>query len=294
VAYPPATGQPWCPACQRRSGACAARGRVGAIVSGALTQPLCAECTPPATWLGCPTRGDPNHPHPGQCGRCLIDSRLDKLMGPDTASLPPGPRILRRDIATTAHPITAMRWLTKPSIAPVLADLAAGRMALTHQAFDELPDNQALAHLRHTLVAIGALPERDEELVRLEQFLTGFLARQQDRNRRKVLHRYTSWHLVKRLRGRNNGRPTSRQQMLRIRGHARAASAFLDWLDTHNLTLGSRGQADMDRWVTDDSGAYRFETGNFVRWARTNKLTTADLPCVRWGGPAQLLDDQHR
>jgi hypothetical protein len=139
-----ATGQPWCPACQRRWAGCFVCGRVTAIVSGTLAQPLCAECTAPAAWLGCPTCSDPNHPHPGQCGQCLINSRFDELMGSDTDSLPPGLRTLRRDIATTEHHITAMRWLTKPSIGPVLTDLAAGRMPLTHQAFDELPDSQVL------------------------------------------------------------------------------------------------------------------------------------------------------
>jgi hypothetical protein len=289
-----ATGRPWCPACQRRSGACTACGHLAAIVSGTLAHPLCAECTAPPAWLSCPTCSDPNHPHPGQCGRCLINNRLDELMGSDTGSLPPGLQALRRDIATTAHHITAMRWLTKPSIAPVLADLAAGRMPLTHQAFDELPDSQALAHLRQTLVAVGALPTRDEELVRLETFLNDVLASQHDTQRRQLLHHYLVWHLVRRLRSRNNGRPTSRQQALRIRHHARAASAFLDWLTTHNLTLGSARQADLERWLTDDAGAYRFETGNFIRWAHTNKLTSGHLASARWGGPAQLLDDQHR
>ena len=289
-----ATGQPWCPACQRRFAACSACGRHQAIVSGTMADPLCADCTAPPTWRDCPTCSDPNHPHPGQCGRCLINSRLNELMGPDTDCLPPGLRTLRENISTAEHHITAMRWLTKPAIAPVLADLAAGRLPLTHQAFDELGDTQALAHLRQTLVAVGALPERDEELVRLERFLAGLLSSQPDPDRRKILHRYTIWHLLRRLRGRNNGRPTSRQQALRIRSHARAAGAFLDWLEAHNLTLGSCTQADLDRWRSDDSGVYRFETGNFIRWARANKLTAAHLASVRWGGPAQLLDDQHR
>lgn len=131
------TGRPWCPACQRRPAACSACGHHSPIVSGTLAQPLCADCTAPAAWLGCPTCTDPGHPHPGQCARCLINKRLEELMGPSAGSLPPGLQALRRDIATTEHPITAMRWLTKPSVAPVLSDLAAGRMPLTHQAFDE-------------------------------------------------------------------------------------------------------------------------------------------------------------
>jgi hypothetical protein len=133
-----------------------------------------------------------------------------------------------------------------------------------------------------------------QALVRLERFLAGFLAAQSGPDRRKILHRYTIWHLLRRLRGRNHGRPTSRQQALRIRSHARAAGAFLDWLEAHNLTLGGCTQADLDRWRGDDSGIYRFETSNFIRWARANKLTAGHLASIRWGGPAHLLDDQHR
>jgi hypothetical protein len=217
------------------------------------------------------------------------DSAARAWLG-DTLAL----RNLRENIAAAEHHLTAIRWLTKPAIAPVLADLAAGRMPLTHAAFDELGDSQALAHLRQTLVAVGALPERDEALVRLERFLAGLLAAQPGPDRRKILHRYLIWHLLRRLRGRNNARPTSRQQALRIRNHARAAAAFLDWLGAQNLTLGGCTQADLDRWCGDDSGVYRVETGNFLRWTHANKLTAGHLASVRWGGPAQLLDDQHR
>ncbi|WP_218669993.1 hypothetical protein [Streptomyces tsukubensis] len=73
-------------------------------------------------------------------------------------------------------------------MSPVLADLAAGRRALTHEALDELPDSPPLAHLRQVLVGVGALPERDEYMVRIERFLTGLLASQEDPEQRKVLH----------------------------------------------------------------------------------------------------------
>lgn len=289
-----ATGQPWCPACQRRPAACSACGRLAAITSGTLTDPLCSDCTAPAAWAGCPACSDPGHPSPGHCARCLINRRLDELMGAPSHALPPGLQALRRDIATAEHTITAMRWLTKPSIAPVLAGLAAGRMPLTHQAFDELPGSQALAHLRQTLVAVGALPERDEEMTRLESFLAGLLASQHDTERRGLLHRYLVWNLVRRLRSRNNGRPASRQQSLMIRRLARGAVAFLDWLDAHDLTLSTCQQADLDRWLTDESAIYREEAGRFIRWARASKLTTGHLASARWNGPAQPLDHQHR
>ncbi|MFF5038060.1 hypothetical protein [Nocardia salmonicida] len=219
---------------------------------------------------------------------------MDKIMGPATADLAPGLLALRHDIATAEHSITANRWLTKQPVASVLADLAAGRMPLTHEALDKLPKRQILEHLRLTLVALGALPERDEELIRLEQALTDFLATQQDLVLRKILHRYLIWNLLRRLRSRNNGRPTTRQQALRIRLHRRAAEAFLGWLDTHNLTLATLGQTELEHWLTDPTGGYRYETATFIRWAHANKLTTAYLPAHRWRGPVNPIDDDLR
>jgi hypothetical protein len=287
------TGRPWCPACQRRTATCSSCTQPAPIAAGTLTRPLCADCAPPPAWLDCPACSDPGHPKPGRCERCLINRRLDEVMGP-AADLPAGLLALRHDIATAEHSITANRWLTKQPAVSVLADLAAGRMPLTHEAFDGLPKRQILEHLRLTLVAVGALPERDEELVRLEQSLAGFLAALQDPDRRKVLHRYLIWNLLRRLRSRNNGRPTTRQQALRIRLHRRAADAFLDWLDAHDLTLDTFGQPELEHWLGDRAGRYRYEAATFIRWAHANKLTTAYLHTRRWRGPVNPLDDDHR
>jgi len=289
------TGQPWCPACQRRPAACSACGRLAAIASGTLADPLCAGCSPPAAWAGCPACSAPGHPSPGRCARCLINRRLAELMGPASRPLPPGLQALRNELATAEHPVTATRWLAKPSVAPVLSDLASGRMPLTHQALDELPGTQALAHLRQTLVTVGALPGRDEEMARLETFLAGLLDSQRDPERRRLLHRYLAWHLIRRLRSRNNGRPATRQQSLMIRRLARGTVAFLDWLDARNLTLASCQQADLDRWHADEQAVYREEAGRFIRWARASKLTAGYLAAApRWNGPAQMLDHQDR
>jgi hypothetical protein len=79
-----------------------------------------------------------------------------------------------------------------------------------------------------------------------------------------------------------------------IRQRTHAAVAFLNWLKAHDLTLDTCRQADLDRWLTDDSAAYRKTAGHFIRWARTNKLTTIHVPALRWNGPTQPLDDEHR
>jgi hypothetical protein len=63
----------------------------------------------------------------------------------------------------------------------------------------------------------------------------------------KVLHRYITWHLVRRLRQRNNGHPTTTQQFASVRQRTYGAVAFLSWLAALELTRGSCRQADLDR-----------------------------------------------
>jgi len=288
------TGLPWCPDCQHRHAACSGCGRNAPVASGTLTSPRCADCTPPAPWAGCPACSDPGCHRPGHCGRCLLRKQLDEVMGAAGDALPAGLATLRLELAGAGHPGTAMRWLAKPSVTPVLAGLSAGRIALTHEALDKLPATPALAHLRQTLVAVGALPPRDEEMIRLEAFLATLLGAQHDTERRRMLHRYLIWHLVRRLRSRNAGKPATRQQSLKIRQLARAAAAFLDWLDTHGLTLASCGQASLDQWLTDDQAVYRAETGQFIRWAAAGNLTSSYIAAPRWDGPGRPIDHQDR
>ncbi|WP_406326853.1 hypothetical protein [Streptomyces sp. NBC_00203] len=106
--------------------------------------------------------------------------------------------------------------------------------------------------------------------------------------------RYTIWHLVRRLRRRNNGRPLTAQQLMSARQRTHAAVTFLNWLTAHDLTLETCRQADLDRWLTDDSATHRQTAGHFIRWAHSNKLATVHVPAVRWNVPTQPLDDEQR
>ena len=54
----------------------------------------------------------------------------------------------------------------------VLAELAAGQRPLSHAALDDLPPGKPIEHLRAVLVATAALPARDEQLARIERWVT--------------------------------------------------------------------------------------------------------------------------
>jgi hypothetical protein len=68
----------------------------------------------------------------------------------------------------------------------------------------------------------------------------------------------------------------------------RLAAALLDWLTGRSLTLATCQQRDLDDWLADAQTRYRRDAGHFVRWARTQRLTTLEFPAVRWDGPGSI------
>jgi len=206
----------------------------------------------------------------------------------------PGLRAFRDSLAGTDRPATVLRWLDKNKDSTVLRELAAGERPLAHEALDELPDSKPLRHLRTILVATGTLPPRDEQLARLEAWITQTIAGRPGPDERRLLHQYATWHVVRRLRGRLAGQHATYGQLVSAQRNVRAAIGLLDWLAARGLTLETARQGDLDAWLGDARAAHRTDAGNFVRWARRNKLTTLDFAAVRWGGPSGVIDTETR
>jgi hypothetical protein len=80
------------------------------------------------------------------------------------------------------------------------------------------------------------------------------------------------------MHSRNNGKPATRQQALLTRRLARGAIAFLDWLDSADLTMSTCRQGDLDRWLASGQAVYREEAGRLIRWAHAARLTSCYLP----------------
>jgi hypothetical protein len=131
-------------------------------------------------------------------------------------------------------------------------------------------------------------------MARLERFLDKVLATRTDPDQRRLLHRYTVWHLLRRLRRRNNGRATTNEQYTVVVQRVRSAVALLDWLTARDLTLTSCGQADLDQWLSDEAASHHYHAGHFARWAARQRLTTLSFPATRWDGPTGPMDDQAR
>lgn len=286
------TGRPWCWACQRRSARCAGCGQVQPIRSGTLDQPRCGSCTQPESRPDCPACQDRHRV--GQCPDCRLDRRLRELLTGSDGAIHPALQPLHQALASTKPPTTALRWLARPIVTAFLTEVSAGRRQLTHQELDSLPANPTLAHLRSVLVSTGTLRPRDEHMARLERLLRNLLAARTDPDQQQLLHRYAVWHLLRRLRRRNNGKDTTHTQFAVVRQQVRAAIALLDWLATQQLTLATCRQADLERWLCRSEARNRQQAGHFIRWAAQQRLTGLVFPATRWNGPTRALDDQTR
>jgi hypothetical protein len=289
-----ATGQPWCDACRQRWARCAGSGQDRPVRGGTIEQPLCAACTrdDPGFWRSCPDCGQPGLIRSRRCARCTVRQRLREILGGEAGRIRPHLQALHDALAATDRAGTVTAWLDSAS-ASVLHDLDAGER-LTHAALDELPDGKPVEHLRSVLVAIGSLPPRDEHMARLEHWTARAIAARPDPGERKLLHHYASWHVVRRLRGRLAGADTTRGQSAAARSNVRAAIVLLDWFSARGLTLATARQGDLEAWLASPEAIHRDSAGNFVRWARRQKLTRLDFAAVKWGGPTGVIDTETR
>ena len=195
--------------------------------------------------------------------------------------------------AANARPPSWAGW--SKSTAAVLRELAAGQRPLTHAALDELPDGKPLRHLRTILVATGTLPPRDEQLARLETWISRAVAGRPRPGRAPAaapVRRLARRPPAPRPPGRAARhlrpvprRPAEHQGRHRPAGLARRPRP--DPRDRHGKATSTHG------WATPRP-AHRTDAGNFVRWARRNKLTTLDFAAVKWGGPSGVIDTETR
>ncbi|MFG2004800.1 hypothetical protein ACGFNU_37195 [Spirillospora sp. NPDC048911] len=256
---------------------------------------MCSTCTrpDPEFWRSCPICRQPGRIHAGRCARCTLNRRLREAVSDETGQIRPELEDLYQALVSTERPGTAATWLDRSSAPQILRELTPGQQ-LTHQALDELPESKTVEHLRAVLVAIGTLPPRDDQMARLERWITRTISEQPDPDQQQLLHRYATWHLLRRLRRRLNGAHTVHNQIVNVQQHVRAAITLLNWLTAHHLTLATAQQGDPETWLTSNEATHRREAGSFVRWAKNNKLTQLDLPAIRWGGPSGPIDAETR
>jgi hypothetical protein len=237
-----------------------------------------------------------------RCARCSLRRRAATLLSGGTGSVPPGLAPVLNAICAARTPATALNWLRTGTGAALLADLAAGRLAITHEALDQHPQPRAASHLRHMLTASGALPPRDEELARAERWLTQLLASIEVPGHRQLVNAFATWQVMRRLRRTSETRRRPRTYTAHARNTISAAARFLRWLAARGQTLPGCRQADVEDWLATGPGACYVR--EFLDWAaRHGQCQAFDVPrpqrrtgtaiadSQRWDLAARLLHD---
>ena len=143
----------------------------------------------------------------GRCARCSLRGRASDLMA--GAEAVPGLTVVAEAITAARNPYSALNWLRTGGAAVILAEVAAGRTALTHQALDVHPSRRAADYLRHMLVA-GGTPARYEALARVELWSREVLDAIGEPANRRLVQAYLTWRVLRRLRHRSETSPGRR------------------------------------------------------------------------------------
>jgi len=237
-----------------------------------------------------------------RCARCSLRRRAVMLLSDGTGNVPADLTAAAGAITAARTPKTALNWLRTGAGPGILADLAAGRLAVTHEALDRHPQPMAASYLRHMLTASGVLPPRDEELARTEQWLTALLASITHPGHRRLVPAFATWHVMRRLRRAAGSGRRPRTHTAHARNTIKAAARFLSWLGERGTALPACRQADAEDWLATGPGASYVR--GFLTWAaRHGHCQPLSIPgpqrhtgttitdSRRWDLAARLLHD---
>ena len=209
----------------------------------------------------------------------------------EEGSIAPALRPLADGLIGLDPPTTVLRWLQKCAGPRILAKLVSQRTEITHASLDLLPQDLTTRHVREILVATGILPQRQENLARLELWLDNTLKLLPPRQKHFIAP-FAEWSIVRDARRRAaRGRYTTRA-CTHDRSDIRTAVKFLTWLDENHLDLAAAGQEDLDLWLTTHPTLHR-SIGSFIRWTTARQLTgQITIPTRRSGLPVRFLGER--
>lgn len=268
---------PLCSTCSdrqlRAKGACSTCGRLRRLFEVADQAPRCADCAGIVqTSHVCAACGAEDRlVERGRCERCAVTARLDALLR-TSDGLPVTMLAPVADALQGANPHSVLGWLRHSDSARLLADLAAGACPLSHEGLDAWGPARRTQFLRDLLVACQLLPWRDPFVARFAGWLDLELSGITDPERRRLLHQFATWRLLRHLRQLADRHQATVGALNAAKQTLRQARAFLAWLAEHDKRLTDCGQADLDAWLAEGPTT-RAMLITFVVWSREQRLT---------------------
>ncbi|WP_344752889.1 hypothetical protein [Gryllotalpicola koreensis] len=181
---------------------------------------------------------------------------------------------LREHFLAAARPRSIIRWLQSQQVRHLLAGIADGSIAATHEALDDLPQTATLRHIRALLIDRGHLPPQDAALARFAAWIPTKIDTIESPDSRDALRRFATWHHLRKVRdcaalprGAASAAHNAKQEIT-------VASNFLKWLADRSSTLRSCSQSDIDDWLADGPTT-RYTVKNFLTFTAQSQLSPA-------------------
>lgn len=253
----------------------------------------CAACAGVPAFSACGDCGTEDKLYEkGRCARCSLHRRARSLLSAGTGTIAPELNGVFDAITAARQPRSALNWLRTGAGSELLGDVAAGELAISHEALDAHPRRRPADYLRHMLAAAGALPPRDEGLARASRWLEEVLAAIAPPDDRRLVRAYATWQVMRRLRASSASGSRPLAVTDRARNSIRAAVSLLAWLRSRGTTLAGAGQADIDQWLR--TGPSALLARDFVTWsARRGHCRPVQVPVpARATGPAISQDER--
>jgi hypothetical protein len=183
------------------------------------------------------------------------------------------------------RPRLCSNWLRNNAHArEYLRGLARGEIPLTHDGLHDLPSWRTAAHLRDLLMASGALPTVDRQILLFERWYRQELRTIADLRHEQLLRLFTTWHLLPRMRSKADRRTLTAGTRNAAAWGFTKGRQYLEWLAGRGRQLSESTQADIDVWYATrtDPGLAR----TFLRWA----MSSGAMP--RLGVPARTRTER--
>lgn len=232
------------------------------------TTPICRDCAGITRDFFCDRCRFEGHLHTGRlCTRCTLSDQLHQALDDGTGRVHPPLAPLMAAVVAMPEPKNGLSWLRSQQVQHLLGDLATGRLPLTHEALQELPNWRTVAHLRDLLMACGVLPAVDKQLLHAQTWLHHRLTALAGTPHHQLLRQFGLWHQIPRLRTRARMRPLTEAARRFAAEQFTQAERFLSWLDQRGRHPGGCTQADLDTWHAQAADHHKRNLRAFLTWA---------------------------
>ena len=201
------------------------------------------------------------------CGPCSVTWTAARLLDDGTGAIAAPLKPLAKALAAAPSPAAVLEWLDQPHIRDLLMALAAGKVALTHEALDTWPRPRAVSYLRDLLVSCGILPAVDKQLREFGAWLDRRLEALAGHPHLRLLRQFGLWHQLPAMRARIATGPLRTTAAQYARSRFIQAQTFLTWTAALGVRPSALTQAHIDAYYTSHGTHQREGVRAFLVWA---------------------------